>query len=323
MLTKFVPAPERHRVLRVLVVDPSVEDARRVHELLRGDGAFLAHVARSSEEACSLLAGGAFDAALVDYELWIDRDGELVRCIREEHGDMAVVLLTNGENEREALPALKLGAHDFLSKQHLDDNEQLAARILAAVDESRASRRRDTMVRWLEREARTDHLTGMFNRRAFDDRLRELCEAARPSNAPVTLVVVDIAGTRTINDVHGHEVGDNLIRRAANGIARCVRACDFAARVGGDDFGIIITDGDLALGRLVARRIAQEVERLNASEWDQLIPITLTFGVATGRGCQPGELFAAADQRLSDNKSTRPILSVLREKDDPDDPFVA
>lgn len=323
MLTKTVPAAEHRRVLRVLVVDPSVEDARRVHQLLQGGGEFAAHVARSTDEACLLLGGGAFDAALVDYELWSDRDGELARCIREEHGDMAVVLLTNGENEREALPALKLGAHDFLSKQHLDDNEQLAARILAAVDESRASRRRDTMVRWLEREARTDHLTGMFNRRAFDERLREVCDAARPSNAPVTIVVVDIAGTRTVNDVHGHEIGDNLIRRAANGVARCVRACDFAARVGGDDFGIIIMDGDLALGRLIARRIAQEVERLNASDWDQLIPVTLTFGVASGRGCQPGELFAAADRQISDNKPMRPIVSVLCERDDPDDPFVA
>jgi len=322
MLTKSNSAPEHHRVLRVLVVDPSVDDARRVHELLRAGGEFSAHVARSADEACALLSGGAFDAAVVDYELWSDRDGEIARCIREEHGDMAVVLLTNGENEREALPALKLGAHDFLSKQHLDDHEQLAARILAAVDESRASRRRDTMVRWLEREARTDHLTGMFNRRAFDDRLREACDAARASNTDVTVVVVDVTGTRTVNDVHGHEVGDNLIRRAASGVSRCVRARDFAARVGGDDFGIII-EGDIALGRLIARRIAQEVERLNAYEWDQLIPITLAFGVASGRSCHPAELFAAADRQVSNNKAARPILSMLRERDDSDGPFVA
>src|SRR6185436_12084788 len=133
---------------------------------------------------------------------------ELVRYVREKHSDVAVVLLTSGENEREALPALKLGAHDFLSKQHLTDGEQLAARLLGAFDESRTLRRRDTMVRWLEREARTDHLTGLHNRHAFDEKLRDACTAARETNGPVTVVMVDLCGTRLVNEVHGHDIGD-------------------------------------------------------------------------------------------------------------------
>jgi diguanylate cyclase (GGDEF)-like protein len=236
---------------------------------------------------------------------------------------VAVVLLTSGENDRETLPALKLGAHDFLSKQHLEDGEQLATRILAAFEETRALRRRETMVRWLEREARTDHLTGLYNRRAFDERLRELCDGAKRTSEAVTLIVVDVAGTRTVNDIHGHEVGDDMIRRAGFAIARCIRGCDFAARIGGDDFGVILPGCDMELGLLIARRISHEAERLNGDEWDGRVPVALTFGVATGRNCDAGALFNAADQQLSDYKSARPVIAVLHRKDDSDGPYVA
>lgn len=316
-------APERRRILRVLVVDSSVEDVRRVRDLLHATGEFVAHAAGTVHEAQALLDDGPFDIAVIDYGLWSERGAELVRFVRERHGDVAVVLLTNGENEREALPALKLGAHDFLSKQHLTDGEQLAARLLGAFQESRTLRRRDTMVRWLEREARTDHLTGLYNRHAFDDRLRDVCVAARKANSPVTLIMIDIAGTRTVNEVHGHDIGDDMIRRTAIGLSRCIRGADFAARIGGDDFGLIIPDADLDLGRLIARRIAHQLERLNADEWDQLIPVSVTFGVATGTNCDSAKLFAAAEEQLSGHKSVRPVVSMFRRRDESNGPYVA
>lgn len=323
MAASTVQAPQRRRVLRILVVDSSLEDVRSVCDLLRRNGEFLPHAARSIEEAQPLLDEGVFDVALIEYSLWTERDNYMVRFLRERHGDVAVVLLTNGDNERDALPALKLGAHDFLSKQHLADGSQLETRILGAFEESRNLRRRDTMVRWLEREARTDHLTGLHNRHAFDDRLREVCEKARAGHTPVTVIMVDLAGTRTVNETHGHDTGDAMIRRAASGISRCIRGADFAARIGGDDFGIILGDANLDLGLLISRRIVHEIERLNAGEWDGEIPVTVSFGVASGVGCDSHDLFTAADQQLSHHKSTRPVVSLYREREESDGPSVA
>jgi two-component system cell cycle response regulator len=322
-MIKDLQFAEKHGVLRVLLVDPSPTDTKQVRALLQRDGDFRIHSAREISEAETLLDTGDYDAALVDSHLWNEQGARLIQCVRERHPDVAIVLLTNGEDEREALPALKLGAHDFLSKQHLGDGSQLSARILAAVDESRALRRRDTMVRWLEREARTDHLTGLFNRRAFDEHLREVCDAARRENAPVALIVIDVAGTRMVNEAHGHAAGDSMIRRASSGIARCIRGRDFAARIGGDDFGIILPDGDLDLARRVARRIAHEIERLNTEEWDSQVPVAVTFGVATGVGVEPGDLFAAADQQLSEYKSIRPVIRAFRPAEHSDGPSVA
>lgn len=313
----------RPPVLRILVVDPSLDDARMVCDLLQRQGEFLTQTARSVDEAEALLDTGSFDVALIDDGLWTARNNRLVRHLRERHRDVAVVLLFNGDNEREALPALKLGAHDFVNKQHLKDGVQLEARILGAFHESRSLRRRDTMVRWLEREAKTDHLTGFHNRHAFDERLREVCEQGRLTQSPITLVMVDVAGTRTINTTHGHEAGDAMIRRAASGISRCIRGNDYAARIGGDDFGIILPEADLELGRLIARRIAHEIERLNGSEWADQIPIALTFGVATGVGCEPQALFSAADRQLSHHKSGRAAPTLFRDPDGPNGPSVA
>jgi two-component system cell cycle response regulator len=320
---KAAAIAERRRILRVLIVDPNVEDVRRVREQLHASGEFVSHVARTVEEARTLLDDGSFDVALVDASTWVNEGTCLAQQLRERRSDVAVVLLTGADNEREALPAIKLGAHDFISKVHLEDQQQLVLRIENAYEENRSLRRRDTMVRWLEREARTDHLTGLYNRHAFDERLREVCAEAGSECKPVTLLLVDICGTRIVNEVHGHDAGDEMIRRTAMGIARCIRGTDTAARIGGDDFGVILPDGDLALGRLIARRISHEIERLNSSEWSDQLPLTVTFGVASGIGCEPSDLFAAADQQLSDYKSVRPMISVLRLHEESNGPSVA
>lgn len=323
MVMPAVAAIEHTRILRVLIIDSNVEDVRRVRELLAATGDFVTHTARTSDEACEMLADGMFDVALVDSGNWTVEGSELAKYLREHRNDVAVVLLTNGDNEREALPALKLGAHDFINKAHLEEGDQLVLRIEGAYDENRSLRRRDTMVRWLEREARTDHLTGLYNRHAFDERLREACARAKETEQPVTVVLVDICGTRIVNEVHGHDVGDDMIRRAAIAVAHCIRGADTAARIGGDDFGVIVPDGDIALGRLIARRIAHEIERMNSEERADQIPVSLTFGVATGVGCDPTDLFAAAEQQLTDYKAVRPMISVLRLRDESNGPSVA
>ena len=313
----------RRSVLRVLVVDQSVEDTRAVRDLLEGEPDLRVHAARDAGDARELLTDGSYDALLLDQGLWCEDSAGLMRFIREHRPDMAVVLLTSGENEREALPALKLGAHDFVSKKSLERG-QLIARILGAVDESRTVRRRDTMVRWLEREARTDHLTGLYNRRAFDDELRAACAAAKAENAPVALIFVDVTGTRMVNEAHGHEAGDAMIRRAAAGIARSLRAVDFAARVGGDDFAIIVPGGTLDLAKRIARRIAHEVERLNMEQWGREVPVSLTFGVASGVGCEPAQLMAAGEQQISTRAVPhRQFVAAAPLREESDGPSVA
>ncbi len=322
-MTAHLPASAAPpRTLRVLIVDDDAERVRAVRSILEASPRFLPQAARDPADAVSLLDEGAYDAALVYAALWLDPQSPLVRTLRERRTDVAVVLLLDDQFELEAVPSLKLGAHDFLAVRHLDAG-QLALRIIAAVEENRTLRRRDTMVRWLEREARTDHLTGLYNRHAFDERLREECQTRRGTREPVTLVLADVVGTRLVNQAHGHDTGDDMLRRAAAVIAHCIRGADFAARIGGDDFGIILPGADLALGRLIARRIAQEIERRQLAEWADLVPLALSFGVATGVDCDAAELFAAADQQLSSRHRPAAVVPLLRGSSDTDGPSVA
>lgn len=322
MIARIGPPAASRRTLRVLIIDEDVRHVRALRKLLDDSPRFVAHAARSVSEAERLLEDGAFDVALVSARLWLDPQAPIVRHLRERRPDIAVVLVLDDQLELEAVPALKLGAHDFLSLAHLDQ-PQLTLRLVAAVEENRSLRRRDTMVRWLEREARTDHLTGLYNRHAFDERLRDECSASSETRQPVTLVLVDLVGTRLVNQAHGHDVGDDMLRRAASAIVHCIRGGDFAARVGGDDFGLILPGADLSVGRLVARRVAQEVERRNLDDWAEFVPVSLTFGVATGVDCEPADLFAAADQQLSGRPRGATVLSLLRRHGPNDGPSVA
>jgi len=313
---------QRQGIIRVLLIDAAVEDVRRIRNMLQKQGDFRIHSARDFAEAEEQLADGVFDVALVDSALWSANGGDLVRFARERRLDLAVVLLTSG-NQREMLPALKLGAHEFFNKHQLSDGEQLATRLLAAVQESRSMRRRDTMVRWLEREARTDHLTGLHNRRAFDERIEEACRHSRETHEPLALIMVDVANTRRVNENYGHQAGDEMIRRAARGIVQCIRGRDFAARIGGDDFGIIIPGGDIDLARRISRRIVHEVERLNSEEEEAAAPVSVMFGLASGFGCESAELFAAAEQQFWSHRNNRPVVTYLFPRDNPDGPSVA
>jgi two-component system cell cycle response regulator len=323
MLTRSRPTVESHGILRVLVIDRTIEDMRAIRDLLQTEARFRINGARSLDEAANLLESADYDVAVVDYDLWSAPDQALITAVRRHHPDLAVVLLTNNDNERDAINALKIGANDFLNRAHVEDGTPLATRILAAVEESRAMRRRDTMVRWLEREARTDHLTGLSNRRAFDEQLHDVCDAARYHHAPVSLIIIDVTGTRMVNEAYGHEVGDGMIRRAAASVARSIRGADFAARVGGDDFGVILPESDIDVARRVARRIAHEIERMNTDEYVNDVPVTVTFGVASGVGCDAAALLSAADQQLSAHKGVRPSPTPFHTRVHEDGPSVA
>jgi CheY-like chemotaxis protein len=113
LFAKQAQLSDARDTVRVLVIDDSVEDVRRVRGLLQEEGEFRLASARDVEEARGLLEGGNYDVALVDYRLWSDDNAGLVRFVRERYPDVAIVLLTSGDNEREALPALKLGATTF------------------------------------------------------------------------------------------------------------------------------------------------------------------------------------------------------------------
>jgi diguanylate cyclase (GGDEF)-like protein len=148
-----------------------------------------------------------------------------------------------------------------------------------------------------QRAAVTDALTGLLNRRGFDERLREELERAAHAGVSVALVMVDCDGLKTTNDTGGHELGDRVLQS----IARCLRTNkrleDVAARLGGDEFAVLIPGADGETGARIAERFRKE---LNRTPLGLEHPIAATFGVASfpADGSTAADLLRAADRAL-------------------------
>jgi diguanylate cyclase (GGDEF)-like protein len=147
----------------------------------------------------------------------------------------------------------------------------------------------------------TDDLTGLANRRRFERQLaREVARTERYGH-PFCLLFVDIDKFKEVNDAHGHDAGDEALRLVANAIQSGTRGIDTGARIGGDEFAVILPETNLARGLEVAERLRASIRSLAIEGTGH---VTASVGVAELPACAPGgdELRAAADAALYEAK---------------------
>jgi diguanylate cyclase (GGDEF)-like protein len=160
-----------------------------------------------------------------------------------------------------------------------------------------------------EEQALTDSLTGLYNYRFFQESLqRELSRASR-SKSPLSLIVLDIDNFKVINDGYGHAVGDKVIRHIADSISRHSRKANVVVRYGGDEFCIIVAEGDLDTARAVAERVLTEIRNSPYSDEAHGVPpqtLTVSAGVTTYRPEEDNafSFFKRADENLLNAKRT-------------------
>jgi diguanylate cyclase len=156
-------------------------------------------------------------------------------------------------------------------------------------------------------EARTDALSGVANRSAFDDKLRLLLGYHRRDGQPFALILVDLDHFKWINDTYGHLAGDHVIGQLGGLLTRLLREGDFVARYGGDEFAVLLPHADLEVGARVAQRMCTDVTRTNlgvASSKEQTA-VTVSIGLAmVRRGDTPERIFQRADEALYASKKS-------------------
>ena len=114
----------------------------------------------------------------------------------------------------------------------------------------------------ISRQAYSDTLTGLPNRRALDERLEEEVQSARKNNYSFAVVMMDLDGFKEVNDTYGHPIGDDVLRLVFSQMARGVRNTDFLARYGGDELTLILSQSDMSSAQIVAEKITEGMRKL-------------------------------------------------------------
>ena len=154
--------------------------------------------------------------------------------------------------------------------------------------------------RLVARQASTDGLTELANRREFEDSLANEISRAERFGGTLALILADLDNFKQVNDRFGHQAGDEVLRSFADILRETVRDIDVAARYGGEEFAILLPQTDIAGAEALAERLREAVEsRAMAEASDGPVTVTSSFGVASfpEAGTGPG-LFAAADEAL-------------------------
>jgi len=152
----------------------------------------------------------------------------------------------------------------------------------------------------------TDQLTGLYNRRFMENQIAQLMKRALKSDEKLSIVIADIDHFKKINDVFGHDVGDDVLREFASRLATNFRPTDLCCRIGGEEFVIIMPNTAEDQAASIAERLRRHIaDAAFKSPRGDVIPVTVSAGIAglIGRSDTPDALIRRADQALYSAKT--------------------
>ena len=282
------------KIRKLLLVDDDRLYHSLMQQLVKGfrSGPFELDEALTYAEGLKKMVSGKYAACLLDYHLG-DRDGlTLLREARIAGCDTPAIVLTADDSEEADIAAMNAGAADYLVKGDLTPRLlERALRYTLKLDETLAK---------LRQFSQRDELTKLLNRREFQRILDEEWDRSVRFQRPFSIVMVDVDHFKRINDTHGHQAGDEVLRHVASLLAGQVRNVDRVTRYGGEEFALIMveTDGKSAV-EAIKRLGVLLAETPCIVNSELTLAVTFSAGVACSQGAvRANELVAAADEAL-------------------------
>jgi two-component system cell cycle response regulator len=286
---------ETGRAGRVLIVDDRKNSYERIVETLSAE--HTVDVEPDPNEALFHAAEGNYDLVIVSLGLQNFDGLRLCSQVRslERTRNVPILAVSEADNNARLLRGLEIGVNDYLIRP-IDKNEMLA-RVRTQIKKKRYTERLRDNVQMSIEMAITDALTGLFNRRYMETHLGMLMEQAASRGKPLAALILDIDYFKAINDTHGHDAGDDVLREFALRIRKAIRNIDLACRYGGEEFVIVMPETDMAVATMVAERLRRRIasEPFTIAQGARNLEVTISIGI--GAIAAPDDTAAAMLKR--------------------------
>jgi len=268
--------------LTVLVAEDN-EDQMEIIKTILTKSRYRVVTAADGAEAVEQLAREPVDIALLDIMMPKMTGIEVCRKIREDPRlrNIYVIFLTALVAGEERVKGLEAGANDYITKPFY--LPELLARI--SVGERLTHQRRE-----MAEEAAHDPLTGLYNRRMFEERLSHEFGRAQRYGRPLSVLMIDVDGFKLVNDRYGHDWGDIVLKEVARVLREKTRKSDIPVRYGGEEFVLMLPEVALEGAAQAAEKIRQEIKELKFNPDSGLsFSVTVSVGVASTSGQSYGD----------------------------------
>jgi diguanylate cyclase (GGDEF)-like protein len=285
---------------RILVVDDDLPNLEVLGQILSPYYAIL--IAKSGEEVLDRVIRDRPDLILLDILLAGMGGFDVLVRLKEfpETKNIPVIIITGLSNDDDEEKGFSLGAVDYITKPF--KNAIVLARVRTHIQIVQ-------QIRTIERMGLMDPLTDIPNRRCFDEHFDREWRRSIREQKPISFLMMDLDKFKNYNDTYGHPQGDVLLKTVAKIFcAEAKRSADLAARIGGEEFGVILPDTDLESALIVAEKIRSNVEAARAPTIDgEMTSITISIGVNSiipGRTDLSADFISKADEYLYEAKNT-------------------
>lgn len=302
---------------RILVIEDQSFESRKFIDGLAVDNDVII-IAESGVEAMSKVAQSDYDLVAVSLNLKNEDGLRLCSHLRssEKTRSVPILMIANEEDMPRIAHGLEIGAHDYILRP-VDRNE-LLARVRTQVRRKRFQQRLRSNYEISLSMALTDSLTGLYNRRYFEVHLQKLLQKNQASKKSMAVLMLDIDHFKSINDTHGHGVGDEILKVFAQRMLDSLRSFDLVARLGGEEFVVILPDVSTEMAYFISERLRRMIadEPVDCSAEGGKLSVTTSIGgaIIEDGGLSIEEILKRADDALYEAKQGGRNATVFENK---------